>query len=73
MGAGEVRVASLEDLILLKLPSFRHKDREDVRLILETYARQLDWEYLLSIADSLAETLEQPDLASVLHNRHNSL
>ncbi len=55
-------------LALLKLPSSRSKDREDVRLILESYCRQLVWAYLLPIADSLAETLDQPDLASILRN-----
>jgi len=67
-GKGDVRVATLEDLILLKLPSARSKDREDVRSILQIYGRQLDWKYLLSVADGLAETLEQPDLASFLRD-----
>src|SRR4051812_17922584 len=53
----EVRVATLEDLILLKLPSSRVKDRADMELILERYGRELDWVYLLSVADMLAETL----------------
>ena len=66
LGSVDVRVASLEDLILLKLPSDRGKDREDVRVILEAFGGQLDWTYLLAVADLLAETLEQPDLVSVL-------
>lgn len=67
-GGVKVRVASLEDLILLKLPSTRGKDREDVRVILESYGKKLDWDYLLSVADGLAETLEQPELAGYLRD-----
>ena len=73
LGSVDVRVASLEDLILLKLPSARSKDREDVRLLLESYGRQLDWEYLLSVADLLAEALDEPALASGLRDRRNSI
>ena len=72
LGSVDVRVASLEDLILLKLPSARSKDREDVRLLLESYGRQLDWEYLLSVADLLAEALDEPALASGLRDRRDS-
>ena len=73
LGGVSVRVASLEDLILLKLPSPRNKDQEDVGLILKTYGRGLDWEYLLSVADPLAEALGQPEMAEFLRNRRGSI
>jgi predicted nucleotidyltransferase len=66
IGRVAVRVARLEDLILLKLPSPRPRDQEDVRLILSTYKNTLEWDYLLSAADLLAETLDQPALAARL-------
>jgi len=61
LGGVTVRVATLEDLILLKLPSSRGRDQEDVRLILGAHGERLQWDYLLSVADSLAEALDQPD------------
>jgi predicted nucleotidyltransferase len=66
LGAVEVRAASLEDLILLKIPSDRAKDREDVRVILEAFGDRLDWGYLLPVADLLAESLERPEISSLL-------
>lgn len=66
IGSVAVRVARLEDLILLKLRSPRPRDQEDVRLILSTYKNTLEWDYLLSAADLLAETLDQPALAAKL-------
>ena len=66
IGSVAVRAARLEDLILLKLPSPRPRDQEDVRLILTAYKDALDWDYLLSTADLLAETLDQPVIAATL-------
>ena len=66
IGNVAVRVARLEDLIRLKLPSPRPRDQEDVRLILGTYKNELEWDYLLTTADLLAETLDQPTLAAKL-------
>ena len=64
LGGVTVAVASLEDLILLKLPSSREKDAADVRIILDTYAHQIDWAYVSAIARELAAALEQP---AILH------
>jgi predicted nucleotidyltransferase len=66
LGGVTVRVATLEDLILLKLPSSRGRDQEDVRLILGAHGEHLQWDYLLSVADSLAEALGQPELGPFL-------
>jgi len=68
IGNIDVRVASLEDLILLKFPSARTKDRADIETILWTFRADLDWNYLLDRADMLAETLEQPELTSFLRS-----
>lgn len=66
VGSVAVRVARLEDLILLKLPSARPRDQEDVRVILNAYRDSLNWGYLLAVADLLSETLAQPALAATL-------
>ena len=66
VGSVTVRVATLEDLILLKLPSPRPRDQEDVRVILNTYQNSLEWDYLLCVGDLPAETLDQPAIAAAL-------
>jgi len=68
VGKIDVRVASLEDLIILKLPSPRSKDRDDIETILRTFRADLDWRYLLDCGDMLSESLEQPELASFLRS-----
>jgi hypothetical protein len=73
LGGVGIRVATREDLILLKLPSPRDRDQEDVRLILHTYGRNLDWSYLLSVADALAESLDQPRIAAFLREHRATL
>jgi predicted nucleotidyltransferase len=69
VGNVPVRVASLEDLVLLKLPSPRAKDEEDIRVILENFRDRLDWEYLLGVAEMLSDALGQPSLAGSLRMR----
>ena len=66
LGDAEAVVASLEDLILLKLPSVREKDASDVKVILDCYAAQLDWVYLGSVARDLAAALEEPEILKPL-------
>jgi hypothetical protein len=66
LGDVTIPVASLEDLVLLKLPSSRQKDAADVELILATHGADLDWRYLSGIAAELAGTLEQPDMLGPL-------
>ena len=72
LGDVMVRVATLEDLILLKLPSSRVRDQDDVRLILGAHGKRLEWDYLLSVADSLAEALGQPELGAFLREHRPS-
>ena len=71
-GNTPVRVATIEDLLLLKLPSLRAKDREDAQVILNSYGKSLDWSYLLPAARLLAETLEQPELTDLLYKHHSA-
>ena len=61
-----VRVARLEDLILLKLPSPRAKDREDIHTMVRAYRPELDWDYLTRVGEMLADALENPELKEFL-------
>lgn len=65
-GKQSVQVASLEDLVLLKAVSPRSKDQQDIQLIIKSYRGKLDWDYLLKIAEELAEALEKPGIAEEL-------
>ena len=67
LGARAIPVASLEDLILLKVVSPREKDLQDIRLIANTYRRTLDWTYLLGVGEDLAEALESRAIMTELH------
>src|SRR5262249_6856535 len=66
LGDTKVRVASLEDLILLKLPSPREKDASDIRMILDTYSEQIDWGYLSTVAKELAAAIDDPSILRLL-------
>lgn len=67
LAARAIPVASLEDLILLKVVSPREKDSEDIRLIANTYRPMLDWTYILSLGEDLAEALENQTIVKELH------
>ena len=54
-------------------PSPRPRDRQDIHLILNTYGPELDWEYLLSIANLLAAALDQPEIGAFLRAHRDSL
>ncbi len=66
IGQRKIRTATLEDLILLKLPSRRPKDVEDVRLILDQCGKNLDWPYLMDIARQLAAAVEDTGILKIL-------
>jgi len=57
-----IRFCTAEDLVLLKLVSMRHRDREDVRGILETRRTTLDRAYLDPRVEELADLLERPEI-----------
>lgn len=58
----EVRVATAEDLIVLKIVSPRDKDLEDIRGVLRRRRDELDFEYLNPLIEELSETLERPEI-----------
>ncbi|MFB0515702.1 MAG: nucleotidyltransferase [Candidatus Neomarinimicrobiota bacterium] len=57
-----MRVATAEDLVLLKFISERPRDREDVEGILFRSGKEMDHEYVRKWLRVFAETLHQPSL-----------
>ena len=57
-----VAVASVEDLILMKLFSEREKDAEDARRLLNRFKGKLDPGYLEPLLESLADSLGRPEI-----------
>ena len=68
LGRVPVKVASLEDLILLKVGSSRQRDREDVRMIATTHHSEIDWDYVISVGGMIADATEQPEVLSLLQS-----
>jgi uncharacterized nucleotidyltransferase DUF6036 len=62
-----VRVASPEDVIVMKVLAGRPKDVEDVRAITAAYGRRLDREYIETTLTKLEQALAQSDLLPVWH------
>ena len=62
VGGRTVNVASLEDLILMKLVSEREKDAEDARRLLVRFKRKIDCNYLEPRLSELAEALGRPEI-----------
>jgi hypothetical protein len=62
MGGVEVKVATAEDLILMKIVSERLKDREDVAGLLRARRRELDLDRLDRTIAALAGDLEEPEI-----------
>ncbi len=60
VGFRTARVASVEDLILMKLISEREKDLTDARALLRRFRNSLDRDYLRPKLQDLAEGLERP-------------
>ncbi len=61
-----IRVASVEDLILMKLISERERDADDARRLLKRFGRSLDRAYLQPRAAGLAEALARPEIARLV-------
>lgn len=57
-----VRVATAEDLILLKISSPREKDIEDIRGVMRRRRDDLDFEYLDPLVQQLSDVLERPEI-----------
>jgi predicted nucleotidyltransferase len=65
VGGRTVNVASLEDLILMKLVSEREKDAEDARRLLVRFKGKIDRDYLEPRLSELAEALARPGILEV--------
>jgi len=61
-----IMVASVEDLILMKLVSERQKDLEDGRRLLRRFGDTLDRAYLEPRLTELAEGLGRPEILRIL-------
>jgi hypothetical protein len=62
LGGFRMPVATAEDLILHKLASERPRDREDAAGVIRRQLTNLDRGYLDPLVQSLAETLERPEI-----------
>jgi len=61
-----VRLASIEDLVLMKLVSERQRDAEDARRLLRRHGGTLDRGYLEPKVAELAESLARPEILRLL-------
>ena len=61
-------VASVEDLIWMKLISERQKDIEDARLLIRRFAKTLDRDYLEPRLRQISEAFARPDILEI-YNR----
>jgi hypothetical protein len=61
-----VRVASVEDLILMKLVSERERDQEDARRLIGRFGTKIDRGYLEPRLADLAENLARPEIRRML-------
>ena len=63
-----IPVASVEDLLLMKLISERQKDIADARALLRRFKTSLDLEYLMPKLQELAGALAQPDILEIVRD-----
>ncbi len=61
----EIRVASVEDMLLMKLVSEREKDQADARALLRRFGKSLDHAYLFPKLQELSVALSRPDLLQI--------
>jgi hypothetical protein len=59
LGSEIVRVATAEDLILMKVLAGRPQDEQDLLGLVLTKGNRLDWEYCLSVGADLGEAIGQ--------------
>jgi hypothetical protein len=67
IGGKPVMVASVEDLVFMKLLSERAKDIEDSRLLLRRFRTRIDRNYLEPRLKELADGLARPDILAIYH------
>jgi hypothetical protein len=65
VGGVQIRVAAVEDLILMKLISERQKDLDDAKRLLRRHGATLDAAYLEPQLHEFAEALGRPDVVDV--------
>jgi hypothetical protein len=65
VGGIEIRVAAVEDLILMKLISERPRDLDDARRLLRRFRGSLDAKYLEPQLSEFAEVLGRPDIVEI--------
>jgi len=58
-------VASVEDLLFMKLASERPKDIQDSRLLLRRFQKTIDRQYLEPRLKELADGLARPDILTI--------
>jgi hypothetical protein len=66
VAGSEIRVASVEDMLLMKLVSEREKDLADARALLHRFGKSLDRAYLLPKLQELSEALSRPDIIQIV-------
>jgi predicted nucleotidyltransferase len=62
LAGSQVKVATAEDLLIMKLLAGRPQDEQDIRGLLVAQANRLDWDYCLKVGSELGDALGQ-DLA----------
>lgn len=70
-GDTTVKVASVEDLLFMKLASERLKDILDSRALLHRFRKTIDRNYLEPRLKELAEGLARPDILTIYHEEMN--
>ncbi len=66
IGGRTIKVASVEDLLMMKLLSERPRDREDAERLFKRYEKTLDRDYLMPLLENLADALANPDIMRFL-------
>jgi hypothetical protein len=65
LGGRPVNVATVEDLIWMKLISERHKDVDDARRLIRRFRRTLDRTYLEPKLQELSEAFARQDILDI--------
>jgi hypothetical protein len=68
----DVMVASVEDLLFMKLASERPKDIQDSRLLLRRFQKTIDRQYLEPRLKELADGLARPDILTIYNEEISS-
>jgi hypothetical protein len=71
VGGKTVMVASVEDLIWMKLISERHKDLEDARRLLRRFASTIDHDYLRPRLKEIADAFARHDVLEIYRQETN--